>query len=115
MEWYTEEGAFREGLFMHRYSLPSLWAASPVALAVVVCGVAAMVLSVFLMAGHWLRVRWAAITGRPPLITGWLPWLGAAITFGRAKPALFLRQCQEKVLLSFIIIYSRFFPFSFLL
>jgi hypothetical protein len=56
-----------------------------------------MALSATLAAGQWWRVRRAIARGEPPLITGWLPWVGAAITFGRAKPALFLRQCQDKV------------------
>jgi hypothetical protein len=88
-------------------SLAGLWASSPIALAIVVLGCSAMVLSAVLAAGQWWRVRRAEARGEPPLITGWLPWLGAAITFGRAKPALFLRQCQEKVhtpLLSLFIV-----------
>jgi hypothetical protein len=78
-------------------SLAGLWASSPIALGIVVLGFGLMALSAALAAGQWWRVRRAIARGEPPLITGWLPWVGAAITFGRAKPALFLRQCQDKV------------------
>lgn len=76
-------------------SLAGLWASSPIALGIVVLGFGLMALSAALAAGQWWRVRRAIARGEPPLITGWLPWVGAAITFGRAKPALFLRQCQD--------------------
>ncbi len=42
---------------------------------------------------------WYAVSIRrsPPIVTGPLPFLGCAIEFGKKKPALFIKQCIDKV------------------
>jgi len=93
MWWWLEGGGD-----YHRYSLPALWLVSPIALTLVLVGLVVIGTCLLLASIQWLRVQWAAATGRPPLVTGWIPWIGAAIAMGSAKPALFLRRCQEKVI-----------------
>ncbi len=44
-----------------------------------------------------LRRPWGGTRGldEPPVVRGWLPWLGCALPYGRDAPA-FLRRCQQR-------------------
>ena len=42
-----------------------------------------------------LRRVWFPPTNEPPLVSGYLPFIGAAVLLGRGPPVDFLRQCRE--------------------
>ncbi len=50
-----------------------------------------------LLWGLWMvLLKLKAKLRYPPVESGWIPWLGCAVAFGKA-PLLFIQQTKEKV------------------